>query len=145
METSSPQPDTHMGDTARAPRTLRWLAIVSALCSLLPGVVWGLAFSVFNQVVFPPATPPDYNNPTGIDAQNAHAVLLVGLISLIASICAMVTGRIAQNSAKRDQTPLVWQGLAEFGRVFGILDIVALVVVVPCSIVNYALNNYHGG
>lgn len=144
--TSEPANPDAANSIPGAPARRDWLALASFLLSFTPLVVWVLTFAL-GSLLFPP-TPSSINYYTGAGSytqQYFTVTTLVGLVSLVGSISAIVCSRLAHARAKRLPGQAVWHGLAQAGTVLGILGIVLDCVIVPCTFVSVWAQNYHGG
>lgn len=137
-----PPPPRYAEDPTRYRKRL---ALASFLLSFTPLVVWVLTFA-FRSLLFP-SSPYECQYHTGrscdysiVVSNNTHYLLvtaLVGVVSLVGSISAIVTANAALGRAKQlPQQQQAWQGLAQAGKVLGILGIVADCVVAPCTFVS---------
>jgi hypothetical protein len=116
------------------------------LLSFSPLVVWVVVFA-FGSVFFPPipATDNFYANSSSYDNGYFATAFVAGLVSFVGSLSAVITSSMARDWAKRFPGQPAWEDLAQGGKVLGIIGLVAVFVVVPCTFFGVAAQNYHGG
>jgi hypothetical protein len=123
-----------------------WLALVGFLLSLSPLGVWALAI-VLNGLLFPsiPEEAAFYHVYDQYYSQYFHAMLLIGLISVVRSVSALITSGSAISRANQYWPHQSWRRLAKIGRGVGLIGIFVGVVIIPCGYLAVAAGNYRGG
>jgi hypothetical protein len=114
--------------------------------SFTPLVVWVVIFA-FSSMFFPPVPMAQgfYHVYQSYYDVYTRTTFAAGTVSFVGSLSALVTSTMARDWAQRFPGQVTWDGLAYDGKVLGIIGMVAIFVVAPCTFLAVAAANYGGG